>query len=70
MHLTFLSRGKQIDESLDGVFSLVVSRFDFVACFRSFLRAVVEEAVGQRAADVLVEENEQDRHRMPLGVSR
>jgi len=57
-----LSRGKHIDEFLNSVVSLLVSRFDFAGRFRGLLRAVVEQAVGPRPTDALVEENEDGRH--------
>jgi hypothetical protein len=61
LYLRFLSRGKQINELLNGVVSLVVSGFDFARWFRGVLWTVVKQAVGQRAAGALVEENERGR---------
>ena len=62
MYLRFSHAASHIDEFLNSVVSLLVSRFDFAGRFRGLLRAVVEQAVGPRPTDALVEENEQGRH--------
>ena len=62
LYLRFLPGSKQIDEVLNGLVSLGVSRFDFAEWFRGLLRAVVKQAVGERATNSLVEEDEQGGH--------
>jgi len=60
----FLSGGELVDEVLNGSIGFFIGDLDFgrglgAACGCA---PVMEQAVGQRAADVLVEEGEEGRH--------
>ena len=56
------SRGsQQIDNVLDGGVGLVVSGFEFAVGAVRWVGLVLEAAIGQRAAEPFVEEQEQER---------
>jgi hypothetical protein len=54
--------GEQIDDVLDGRVGLVVSGFEFAVGAVRWVGLMVETAVGERAAEALVEEQEQQRY--------
>src|ERR1700739_4480719 len=56
------SGGKQVDDLLDGFIGAVVGGFEFAGRLVSDVGAAMEAAVGERAAEPLVEEQEEQRH--------
>src|SRR5215813_3569445 len=60
------SGGKQVDDLLDGFVGAVVGGFEFAGRLVSDVGAVMETAVGKRAAEPLVEEQEEQRHLDPF----
>src|SRR5712672_738122 len=61
------SGGKQIDDLLNGVVGAVVGGFELAGRLVMGVGAVMEAAVGERAAEPFVEEEEEQRNLNPLG---
>ncbi len=60
------SRGQQIDDLLDGFVGAVVCGFQLAERLVTGGRTVVEAAVGERTAEPLVEEEEEQRNLDPF----
>ena len=61
------SGGQQIDDLLDGCVGAVVGGFELAGRLMMGVGAVMEAAVGERAAETFVEEQKEQRNLNPLG---
>ena len=61
--------GEQVDDVLNGLVGFVVGGFQFAVGPVCGIGFVVKAAVGQRATETLVEEQEQERH-LARGLDR
>src|SRR5882757_10137524 len=61
------SGGQQIDDLLNGLVGAVVGGFELAGRLVMGVGAVMEAAVGERAAEPFVEEEEEQRNLNPLG---
>ena len=59
--------GEQVDDVLNGLVGFVVGGFQFAVGPVCGIGFVVKAAVGQRATETLVEEQEQERHLNAFG---
>src|SRR6266550_4359211 len=64
---TLRSGGQQIDDLLNGVVGVVVGGFELAGRLVMGVGAVVEAAIGERAAEAFVEEEKEQRHLNPFG---
>src|SRR5258705_13650151 len=64
---TLRSGGQQIDDLLNGVVGAVVGGFELAGWLVMGIGAVVEAAVGERAAEAFVEEQKKQGDLNPLG---
>ena len=64
------SGGKQIDDLLNGFVGAVVSGFEFAGRLVADIGAVMKTAVGERAAEAFVKEQEEEGDLNPFWVRR